>query len=187
MKNTNLFQKNLNRQTGAASLTDLMLYGIIAIGMLAFLFVLYNYAYPYVKAYQATSNGLAAMRSVNSVYSGQPNFAGLTTAAVASPSIIDQKYLPAAGSISNAYGGAVTFAPATLNGVTNNSQVMTETNVPRKACSYHVNMMAADVDVITVGGTTVKAQNAGVDPAATITQCDTAQYLTIAVTKMKQS
>lgn len=178
---------SLGKQRGAATLTDLLLTGGLIIGIIAFIFVLYNYAWPYFKAWRASTVQLANMSSVNSAYNGASSFASLTTAGVAQQNIIDLKFLPGGGVISNYYGGSETYAPATLNGVSNNTQSVTDTGVPRKACLYHVNMLADAVDTITVGGTSVKAFGAALDTNAAIAQCNTGDYLTIVTGRIKQS
>lgn len=178
---------SLGKQRGAATLTDLLLTGGIIISIIGFVFVLYNYAWPYYKAWRATTIQMANMSSVNNAYNGATSFAALTTAGVAVENIVDRKFLPGGGVIMNYYGGSETFAPATLNGVSNNTQSVTDTAVPRKACLYHVNMLADAVDTITVGGTSVKAFGAAIDTNAAITQCNTGDFLTVVSGRIKQS
>lgn len=174
-------------QRGAASLTDMMLWAGITLLVIGFLFVLFNYVIPVVKAYRATTIANANIQNINGAYQGQSNVGNLTTAAIAKPSIIDEKFLPGGGVILNYYGGTDTAAPATLNGVTNNTITYTMTGVPKKSCTSHVNMMADTADTISVGGTSVKSLGGQLDSNTLIAQCDGASLVTVVVQKIKQS
>jgi len=176
---------SLAKQKGI-SLMDQMLWLLGAILVVAFIIFMKNSGFPMLQGWRASSMSATAIQKLNSVYSGQNNFTGLTTASAAVRSIYDDKYLNGAV-ISNVFGGTTTYGVTTIGAAANNTMQQTESNVPRRSCETYVQNIASEVDRISVGGTIVKDVGAVVVTATLLTQCNSADNLVILNEKIKQS
>lgn len=182
MKNFNL--KSLKRQ-GGATLLEQMLWLLGTLAIVAFIIFMKNMVIPMVNGWRAGSTISSVANRVNSSYNGANSYAGLTTATVAVRSIFDDKFLNA-GTITNLFGGQITFSVATIN-TPNDTQQITDNGIPRRSCETYVNQVASDLDRISVGGVIVKAVAAPINTSTLITQCNSADLLVIFSEKIKQS
>ncbi|MDO8336490.1 MAG: type 4 pilus major pilin [Candidatus Saccharibacteria bacterium] len=183
MKSRNF--KSIKHQAGLGIIELLIVIGII-LGVLAFIFLLSGYASAIVNAYRGANSTLAHMTNIQTVYNGTPSYAGTSTAGIAKESIIDKKYLAGgAGTISNVFGGQVTVAPGTTNGLANNTLLYTDGSVAKKACSFFVSSIADSVDTIDVAGTVIKAFGGSVDAPALATACASAESVAVTSGKIK--
>lgn len=109
---------------------------------------------------------------------GQANRYGVVTTdlAVRSGSIPDVLRDGTAGTATNAFGGAITVAPATLNGA-NDSLEIVWPNIPSNQCSDVVSNADREMRQITVGSTMVKANNGQLDLVALETACGSASAI----------
>lgn len=77
-----------------------------------------------------------------------------------------------AATMQNSFGGAVTVAPVSRNGGSNNAFTITYNNVPAGVCTKLVPTSGAQFDEVTVGGTVVKAYGTNtLNAATTATSC----------------
>lgn len=111
---------------------------------------------------------------------GQTNSYGTVTTAMAvrSGSIPEALRDGTAASATNTYGGAITIAPASLNGANDSLQVSWP-NVPNTQCSDVVTNIEREMRQVSVGSTVVKPNNGAIDLSALETACDAASGVTI--------
>ncbi|KAA0178815.1 hypothetical protein FX016_23060 [Cupriavidus gilardii] len=99
------------------------------------------------------------------------DFTGVNTSLCANYFFDKSRYSGSGASttIQNRWKGTITCAPATSVSA-NDSLAFTYTGVPTYACKRIMQMVKAEI--ITIGGTSVKALGGNVNEATAITQCD---------------
>ena len=160
-------QQSLNKQQGA-SLLEITIYlfiaGIVVFGALRFFGPLRS---------NAESNKY--VQDMNQVFAAATKAkSGQTYSAQVPGLIINAQNLPSSmingTDIINDFG-TLAFAQTNINGITNGGLIITSPNVPQSLCGNSIPQLAESAEIITVGGTSVKAQNAPVDEAALIANC----------------
>ncbi|MDR6398065.1 type 4 pilus major pilin [Herbaspirillum seropedicae] len=104
-------------------------------------------------------------------FANRPTFAGLTTAVAISNDLFPKKRVTSSTVLTNRWGGTITASTASLT-TTNDVGVYTYTNVPAQECKDMIPDMEDTFRVVTVGGTTVKADGAQTDLDQLGTACD---------------
>ncbi|WP_395398628.1 type 4 pilus major pilin (plasmid) [Pseudoduganella sp. UC29_106] len=182
------YGKNKKYQAGAVMITDIIIWGGVVLGAMAFIFFLNRVALPFIKGWQEASAISSHMKAAAAIYSGAPSFTGLNNATVTNPNsnIIDPKYLPGGNVINNQFGGTATFGVTQTN-VTGDTMTYTDTLIPTSSCPHVANQLASDADRITVAGTMVKAAGGVIDANSLNDQCKSAAFVTLLVEKFKNS
>lgn len=117
--------------------------------------------------------------NLQSQYGRQNQYAAITTAVAVQSQVIPKDLRDgAANTATNAFGGAITVAPASLTGP-NDSATLTWPNVTNDSCNGIVAGTQSLARRITVAGTVVKPTDGALDPAALATRCDSAPRVTI--------
>jgi len=106
---------------------------------------------------------------IQNKYFNKSDYTGVTTAGLANNGIF-RKERVSGTSLVNRWGGAITVAVATTT-TTNDSVTLTYTKVPEQECKGIIPQLDNIVRIVTVGGTSVKADGAGTDIDALGTQC----------------
>ncbi|MCU6502316.1 hypothetical protein LPN04_31425 [Rugamonas sp. A1-17] len=177
-------RKNLHAQRGIGMVDALMWLVIFAV-ILGAIIQIRNLVWPKAQGWLEGSSVTSSMQQINSMFTGAPNFAGLTTASVATTTFFESKYLAGGGTIGNRFGGSVTLAVGTIN-TPNDTMIYTETGVPSRACLMLANQMNDDADRITVGGTVVKALNGTITPTTLSTECNSSPTVSVVFEKILQ-
>jgi nitrate/nitrite transporter NarK len=113
----------------------------------------------------------SVVAKIQKLYNNQSSFSGVTTGQVAALSVYpDQEASAVGGTITDRWGGAVTVASGTLK-VAGDSVILTYNNVPQAECTQIVPGVANSVRVITIGGTSVKADGQAVNLTTVGSQC----------------
>jgi hypothetical protein len=174
-------------QLGAVMIMDIMIWGSIVLGVMAFILWMKKSGYPAIQGWTEATTVSTNMKKMSDIYSGASTFTGLNNAAVAgNANIFAAKYLPGANVIQNQFGGTVTISTGTTN-VTADTMVYTSTTIPSTSCVSMANQLADDVDRITVAGTVVKAIGAAINPGTLNTNCGSAQSVIMVIEKLKST
>jgi len=127
----------------------------------------------------STQHILGSAANLRAKYGQTNRYGAVTTAlAVRSGAIPQTLRDGAAATATNSYGGAVTVAPASLNGA-NDSVVITWPNVPTAQCSDIVSNAEREMRQVAVGSSTVKPNNGALDIDALETACESASAVAI--------
>jgi hypothetical protein len=176
---------NRHKEAGV-TLTEMLVSVIAMVAIVGFVYFMKSQVYGPLLGWMEASTVSTHISKIENVYSGAANYTGLTTASMATPSIVQSKYLPGSGVINNRFNGSVTLGIVTIN-TTNDALSYTDGNVRSDACTTLVNQLADDADRITVAGTVVKALNGTVNAATLKTQCDSANNVAITFERMKRA
>jgi hypothetical protein len=173
------------RQAGAG-MVDLIMYIFGVVAIVGFVFWMKSVAWGPLMGWMEATAMSTQISKIETVYSGAANYAGLTTANMATPSIFPAKYLPGGGVVNNRFGGGVTLAIATIS-TTNDTIQYINGGVRSDSCTTIVNQLVDDADRISVAGTVVKAHNGNLDAATMKTRCDSDNAVVIMVERIKRS
>lgn len=173
-----------NHQRGIG-LIDAFIWLVIFGAIVGAILGIRNVAIPKAQGWLEGSTVSANIQQINSMFSGAPNFSGLSTAAVANTNFFDAKYLAGGGTITNRFGGTVTLSVGTIN-TANDTMIYTETNVNSRACVSLANQMADDADRITISGVIVKAIGGTISPITLSNECSTSPSVTMIFEKIQQ-
>lgn len=176
---------NRFKQAGV-TLTEMLVSVVVMVAIVGFVYFMKSQVYGPLLGWMEASTVSTHISKIENVYSGAANYTGLTTASMATPSIVQAKYLPGAGVINNRFNGSVTLGIVTIN-TTNDALTYTDGNVRSDSCPTLVNQLADDADRITVAGTVVKPLNGNVNPGTLKTQCDSANNVAIIFERMKRA
>jgi Tfp pilus assembly protein PilE len=117
--------------------------------------------------------------NLQSQYGRQNQYASITTAIAVQSQVIPKDLRDGgANTATNAFGGAITVAPASLTGP-NDSATLTWPNVTNDSCNGIVAGTQGLARRITVAGTVVKPTDGALDTAALAARCDSAARVTI--------
>jgi hypothetical protein len=176
---------SLAKQAGAG-MVDLIMYIFAVVAIVGFVFWMKSVAWGPLLGWMEATAVSTQMSKIENVYSGAANYAGLTTASMATPSIFPSKYLPGSGTINNRFGGSVTLAIGTIT-TTNDTVVYTDGGVRSDSCTTMVNQLADDADRITVASTVVKSNGGILDATSLKTRCDSANTVSVVIERIKRS
>lgn len=107
---------------------------------------------------------------IQKTYSTQSTYSGVSLAGLIALNIFPTERVVSPTSAQNRWGGGITVAAATLTNA-NDSVQLTYAGVPKDECVEVIPLVTQTVRVITVNGTSVKADGAGLDLSALGTQC----------------
>lgn len=175
----------LAKQKGV-TLTELIVSVVVMVLIVGFVFFMKGQVYGPLLGWMEATAVSTQMGKIENVYSGAANYAGLTTASMATPSIFQNKYLPGGNVVNNRFGGQVTLGIATIN-TTSDTMSFTDGGIRSDSCPTLVNQLAEDADRITVAGTVVKANNGNLNAALLKTQCDSANTVAVMFERIKRS
>lgn len=124
------------RRRGGFSLVEIaMVLAIVAL-LVAGVMLFFANANTAQRTNDALQEVSAVNQAVQSLYSGQPDYAGVTAAVLVNSKQIAQKWVRGTTQMANAFGGAVTVAAsAGSGGVANTAYTVTFSNVPAAACA----------------------------------------------------
>lgn len=176
---------NRTKQAGT-SMVEMIIYIMVVVAIVGFAFSMKTMVYGPFLGWMEAMTVSNAMGKIENVHSGAANYAGLTTAGMATGSIFQTKYLPGGGTINNRFGGQVTLGIATINTASDTLQ-FTDGGVRTESCPTLVNQLAEDADRITVAGTIVKPANGTVNATTLKTQCDSANVVAVMLERIKRS
>lgn len=126
-----------------------------------------------INSVTTTSSNLRKNFGINNTY------ANITTAiAVQSRTIPEEQRNPGTNTASNAFGGAIDIAPATLT-TANDAASISYARIPQDQCVDTVLGTQGIARQIMVGGVAVKATDSPVVLATLATQCETATNVTV--------
>lgn len=110
--------------------------------------------------------------NLQKVYAQRPSFAGATQAIfVNNNAFPDSMVTSGSTNVTNRWGGAVTVAVTSIGGGTNNALTYETTGVPSAECSNVIPQLENVVRIVTVNGTSVKADKNPTDLSALGTAC----------------
>jgi len=138
-----------NKGQQGFTLLEMMMVIVISLLMMAGVFGLVSMAMGNSKVKDAQQNISTIRMGVQNLYSGQPNYSGLSNTIAENAGIFPDKLIKSAGTIKNAWNGDVTIAP---NSDPSKFDV-TYKSVPQEACMKLA--VLSGFDEITVGGTGV--------------------------------
>lgn len=122
------------------------------------------------------------VQNTKRLYATQGSYNGVTIAALRNNTVFPSSWNgTAAGTITGPFTGAVTVGATTLT-TADDAVMITTPNVPTSVCSEAARMLADGVNIITVGGTVVKANNGALNIDTLGTQCSAANSVSFAVT-----
>lgn len=161
---------------------------VLAISLVIVLFILTlnGTLTGYINAYRNAQLTQTNMQSIEQAWLGSPSYAGINTAAVAQPSLINNRYL-SGSTITNVYNAPVDVSAGSANGLTNNLLMYTDHGVKRIGCTYLVSTLADGMDYLSVNGVVVKAVNGTLDSAATTAQCSAGSTTDVVSGKIKSN
>jgi len=150
------------RQQGGFTLVELMIAAvIIAIGIAV--------VYSGVKAYMAKDRANTEAKELPPIFTNiqakfaqRANYSGATCAGLINLGVFPAVRIATPTTLSNRWGGAITCSVGTVT-ATNDVVNLSYTMVPEAECKDLVPMVEDALRVVTVGGTTVKADNAQTD------------------------
>ncbi|MEX5747572.1 type 4 pilus major pilin [Massilia sp. X63] len=176
---------NQIKQAGV-TLTEMLVSVVVMVAVVGFVYFMKSQVYGPLLGWMEASTVSTHISKIENVYAGAANYTGLTTASMATPSIVQNKYLPGGGVINNRFNGTVTLGIVTINSP-NDALTYTDGNVRSDSCTTLVNQLSDDADRITVAGTIVKPLNGVVNPGTLKTQCDSANNVSIMFERMKRA
>ncbi|MCV9964671.1 hypothetical protein OIU34_22530 [Pararhizobium sp. BT-229] len=122
-----------SRKRGA-TMMEVIAYLAIASVIIAGVLVLLSVAFGQSKTATALSQLNQIQTAVRNLYSGQPNYAGLSTSVIVNTRALQQSMISGA-TIRHAFNGAVTITPVpTTDGGANSAFTVSFANVPQDAC-----------------------------------------------------
>jgi len=158
------------RHQAGFTLTELMIAAvIIAIGIA----LVYSGVKAYMAKDRANTEGKelpTIFTNIQSKYSQRANYSGATCAGLINLGVFPNVRVATPTTLTNRWGGAITCAVGTVT-ATNDVLNLSYTMIPEAECKDIVPMIEDAVRVVTVGGTTVKADNAQTDLDALGTAC----------------
>ena len=162
--------RNLKRQQGGFTLVELMIVTVLLAVAIAVVYLGVSSYMAKDRTNQEAKELPTIFANIQAKYSQRSNFTGATCTGLINLNVFPQSRLATATTLVNRWRGNITCAVATL---TTASDVLnlTYTNVPATECGDLIPMVEGYVRVITVGGTTVKADNALTDLDALGTAC----------------
>lgn len=173
------------RQAGAG-MVDLIMYIFGVVAVVGFVFWMKSVAWGPLQGWMEATAISTQMSKIETVYSGAANYAGLTTANMATASIFPAKYLPGGGVVNNRFGGTVTVGLATIV-TTSDTLQYTAGGVRSDSCPTIVNQLVDDADRISVAGTVIKPFNGVLDAGNMKTRCDSGNAVAILIERIKRS
>jgi prepilin-type N-terminal cleavage/methylation domain-containing protein len=112
--------------------------------------------------------------NLQKVYSQRSSFAGATQAIFVNNQAFPSSMVTSGSTnVTNRWGGAVTVAVTSITGGTNNALTYETTGVPSSECASVIPQLDNVVRVVTVNGTSVKADRNSTDLSALGTACST--------------
>lgn len=176
---------SIKRQRGA-SLIELMMSVFAMVAIVGFVFWMKSVVWGPLQGWMEASSVSSQLSKVENVFSGAANYTGLTTAAMATPSIFNSKYLPGGGLVNNRFGGSVTLGITTIN-TASDTLTFTDAGVRTDSCPTLVNQLADEADRITVAGTVVKANGGTLNASTLKTQCDSGATVSVMFERIKRA
>lgn len=173
------------KQAGV-TLTEMLVSIVVMVAIVGFVYFMKSQVYGPLLGWMEASTVSTHISKIEAVYSGAANYAGLTTASMATASIVQNKFLPGGGVINNRFNGSVTLGIATIN-TTSDALTYSDGNVRSDSCTTLVNQLADDADRISVAGTIVKPLNGNINPGTLKTQCDSANNVVVLFERMKRA
>lgn len=173
LPNTNARQK-LRKQHGNALIPYII--GLLISAILAASGI---YAYQYVNQAKADADiqEISALRAATVKLAANQggNFASIDTATVAGLGFFPANRVTGTGAstvVLNQWKGTITVAPASIASASSNDALaFTYTGYPTDACKEVVQSAASIAAIVSIGGTTVKANGGTLNVANMITQC----------------
>lgn len=159
----------IRKQQGGFTLLELMIAAVLlALGIAGI--------YKGVTDYMSNDRANREMKELPTIitaiqqkYAQRQNYAGATTAGLINLGVFPQSWVSGA-TLQNRWGGTVTVGTATLVSA-NDALTLTFTQMPQAECADVIPGIEQSVRVVTVGGTSVKANNAQTDMTALGTAC----------------
>ncbi|SOZ17224.1 type 4 pilus major pilin [Cupriavidus taiwanensis] len=161
--------RSIRKQQGGFTLVELLIAAVLlALGIAGI--------YKGVSDYMSNDRANREMKELPSIitaiqqkYAQRQNYAGATTAGLINLGVFPQSWVVGA-TVQNRWGGTVTVGTATLVSA-NDALTLSFTQVPQAECADVIPGVEQNVRVVTVGGTSVKANNAQTDMTALGTAC----------------
>ena len=132
------------------------------------------------KAQNLVSDLSGSITNTKRLYVTQQSYSGVAIATLRDNAVFPTSW-NVGGTITGPFTGAITVAAATLS-TANDAATITVPNIPSRVCTEVARMMSDGVNVMAVGGTTVKANNATLNVAVLGTQCAAATSVPMAFT-----
>lgn len=152
--------RSQNQQRGATLVESA--FWLIFAALIAYFAITFGRSlYDRVRAYQLTNELQAFHGGILNATLNDPNFAGVTTAALISNGAFKsagRRVSNANGTVTGIFGGSVTVAPTTVN-ESNDAVTISYTSVPNGVCAAAVQSLTESFQVIGVNGTAVYEQN----------------------------
>lgn len=161
--------RNLRQQQGGFTLVELLIAAVLLALAIA---GIYKGVADYMsndRANREMKELPAIITAIQQKYAQRQNYAGATTAGLINLGVFPQSWVNG-NTVQNRWGGTVTVGTTTLVSA-NDALTLTFTQVPQAECTDVIPGLEQSVRVVTVGGTSVKDNNAQTDLTALGTAC----------------
>lgn len=162
--------RSIRHRRLAFTLIEFMLTVAAAMGISAVVYRQYSIAEASARTQKETDLASDVSEGVLRTYTGESNFAGLSTSRAIADGLVPEQMVSADGStINNAWGGTITLSGVDVSGDTDRGFQLVYTKVPGDACAKFVRRVAEDgqFDTVTVNTTSVMANRVLNIPALT--------------------
>lgn len=135
----------------------LLALAVLVIGIIGY-FTMFQTSSQSANAQSAQQSIQAIFSTMSQQFATNPNFSGLTVAGAAGAGVFPSTWVTGTApnqTVMDPWGGAVSLAPSSINGGTNNGWQLTVPNVPQAECTQVASFYTPQTATISVNGTSV--------------------------------
>jgi type II secretory pathway pseudopilin PulG len=147
--------RKTKKQKGYTLIEMLISFGVISM-LIVGIFMMYTKVQNSRISNQESQNLATLTVGIKNLYQARPNFTGLAPAVLLQAQVVPENMINGAN-IVNSWTQVVAVAPVAFNGIANAGFSITYLGVPQSACVNLATKAGANYDIVSVGGTAVKA------------------------------